>query len=279
MESKDEFKKLIDSIEDKTIIEKYYNSLKTLQEGKPDVWAERDVLKAEVTKLKQEKEKFFSVVSFWLGSPLNSLKTLSTMLAGDTSMDKGMMLEFVKHLHSQIIKIHKLMGNLITWSDMEVNNFTFQPSTFSLKSIAEEVIKENLEHAQKKGIDLQNSVSEDIKVEADQEALKKVMDNLVQNSVKFTTKDGKVEILAENEGDKVKITVKDTGIGMGKAKIAAIFNSERKNAQKGTANEDGFGIGMPLVKSLLALHQSTPEILSDRGAGCSVSFLVNKGKE
>lgn len=278
MEIKEDLKKLIDSIEDKAVIEKYYNSLKSLQENQSDIWAERDALKLEVGKLKQEKEKFFSVVSFWLGSPLNSLKTLSTMLASDTEMEKSMMLEFVKHLHNQILKIHKLMGNLITWSDMEVGNFTFQPSTFSLSSLVGEVIKENLEHAQKKGISIENKVNEEVKVEADKDALRKIIDNLVVNSIKFTTKDGKVEIMSENEGEKVKITVKDTGIGMGKAKIAAIFNPERKSTQKGTANEDGFGIGMPLVKSLLALHQSVPEIISDRGAGCSISFLINKGK-
>ncbi|MCS6832606.1 MAG: HAMP domain-containing histidine kinase, partial [Flammeovirgaceae bacterium] len=267
---------LIDTIEDGAVLSKYHASLESFCQGNSDVFAEKEQLKQEIAKLKQEKEKFFSVVSFWLGSPLNSLKMLSTMLTNDAAnMDKTMMLEFIKHLHTQILKLHQLMGNLITWADLEVNNFRFQPANVVLHKLVKDLLLNHQEHATKKGISLQQEIAEDICVVADEEALRKVIDNLLSNAIKFTTKGGKVEISAQKEGQKVKIRVKDTGIGMGKAKIAAIFNTERKSTQKGTANEEGFGIGMPLVKQLLKLHHTEVEIDSDRGAGCTVSFQLD----
>ncbi|MFT5618276.1 MAG: signal transduction histidine kinase [Arenicella sp.] len=267
---------LIDSIqqiEDEEALAQFAKSLKKLEtEGKNDL-ADLKTLKAERKELRAEKDKIYNILSFHLGSPLRTLQALSEMLLGDSErLDKQGVLEFNKHLNSQIEKLQDLMGNLIDWSSLEVRNFQQKETEFDLSELVEKVLAKHQSQFEKKQISLEIELEKDLKVNGDQEMIRKSIENLLTNSLKFTLKEGNATVSTKKENGKAVFSLTDSGIGMSGAKIANIFNPSRKATQKGTANELGLGMGLIVTKAYLQLHDSELTIESEQGKGTMVSF-------
>lgn len=238
---------------------------------------QEEALKAELEKLRAEKEKFFSIVAFWLGSPLNTMKMLAEMTqASFAPDDKSPGAEVARHLSLQAEKTHYLMANLIQWASLEVGNLTAQIKPVNMANVVKKLIGKHEAAAEKKGVALSHSVGLTEKVMADDKLLTVVLDNLLSNAVKFSRKTDscQLRISKTEDGTHALIEVADAGIGMGKAKLAKIFLPERQATQKGTANEEGFGLGLIVAKALLEQMGSTPEIVSQQGQGTTVSFRL-----
>lgn len=261
---------LLEQTSDPRLLQKTLAYLNGLRAGEDEVLK----LKEEVKSLREERDKIYTILSFWLGSPLNTLHMLSGMLTADIpTMDRDLIEETARHVDQQIRKLHDQMGNLIAWADHEVKNFAFHPETVALAALVSEISVGHQAHAQAKGIQWSNEVSDDLLVQADARMLRIILTNLLSNAVKFSKKGDTVQLIAEaTDHGTVRVTVRDTGIGMGAAKAANVFNPARKATQKGTANENGFGLGMPVVRAYLLLHGAQPAITCEQGKGVTVTF-------
>ncbi len=227
----------------------------------------------ELAGLKIQKEKFFSIVSYELGSPLNSLKSMADFLMMDVeAADNPFLLESAKMLMAQIEKLQQQMSNLIEWSNMEVKNYVFTCNTFAVREILETAVQLYEKQANTKSINLVYKPSKSILVSGDSRMLQLVVNNLVANAVKFCRKGDSIEISATVQDHEALIQIKDTGIGMGQAKIDNLFNVNRKATQKGTANENGYGLGLITCKVILDLHNTPLRVQSEQGKGSTFSF-------
>ncbi|TAD97380.1 MAG: sensor histidine kinase [Bacteroidetes bacterium] len=226
--------------------------------------------------LNAKSEKIAHIISYEFASPINSLKTISDLLLLDVeNIDDPMVQDSAKYLHDQIENLQKKIGNLLVFADLEVKNYDLKIESIELDSIISQIIRSYEKQALLKEVHLVNHILPKFKVMADKKMIFIVLNNLVQNAVKFSRKGDQVEVLLEKSVDSLKIIVKDSGIGMGKAKIASIFDPSRKPTQKGTASESGLSLGMVVVKSILELHQTTLAIESTQGKGTSVSFSLS----
>jgi len=231
------------------------------------------ILQAENLKLKAEKEKFFSIISLWLSSPLNNLKALSDMLLGQAdSMDKAGIMEFNKHLGTEINKLSGSMQNLIEWANLETGNFKINKTSFELDGLIEEAIDSIKVQALKKAIAIADFEPSGITIETDKKMLRLMVGNLLSNAVKFSRKDDTIKVEVSRSDSKTIIGVTDSGVGMGPAKLAAIFNTERKS-QPGTANEQGFGLGLVTNKKVIELLEGSIQIDSTPGKGTEAKLI------
>lgn len=249
--------------------------LKTLEQH-PNIAELIPQQKEEIEALNIEKEKLFNIAAFWLKSPLNSLEMLVNMLNDDFErLDKDSLKPFLGHIKNQVDQLQFSMRNFIEWSCIEVENYQFQPAEFDVSSVAKKVYEKMFAHAEKKGIVLKNNLSDNSLAVGDEKMITLVLFNLVENALKFSMKDAVVELSYHlTDDNKALISVKDTGIGMGKAKQKGVFNIARKAPQKGTANENGFGLGLVVSKALLDLHDTAFTIESERGKGTDISFTL-----
>jgi signal transduction histidine kinase len=274
----EEAKALIAQINDEASLALYIRSLRRLVSGEGNDLGKLSALKEEHQQIRTELDKFYEIVSYHLGSPLNGLRSLSGMLVLDAAKLEGTqakpIVELSKHLDAQVVKLHDAMGNLITWADKCVKNYTFQPKPVDLASLLPKVFEQFEAQANRKRIAVELSLSGVLLVEADEKMLMRALGNLVSNAVKFTQPEGKVQIEAQEIKGGVWVCVSDTGIGMGKAKLANVFNPERKSTQRGTANEMGLGLGLIVSKGLLDLHGASLLIESEQGKGTKASFSL-----
>ncbi|HUO13159.1 MAG TPA: ATP-binding protein, partial [Caulobacteraceae bacterium] len=115
-------------------------------------------------------------------------------------------------------------------------------------------------------------------VEGDYRALKQVLLNLLSNAVKFTPRGGRVVLKAEGRrdtmGERVKVSVRDTGIGIAAQDLARLARPFEQIESQQSKTQQGTGLGLALSKSLVEMHGGVLEIESQPGVGTTVSFLL-----
>jgi len=252
------------------------NLIRELREPKePNIFEEINQLKEDKKLLEQKINKLTSAVSYELGSPLNSLKSMADLLMLDMdNLEDKMLVSTGQYLYAQIEALQARMQNLIAWSNLETENFVFNPKTLQAKSIIEKSFQSQIDLARKKSLQIQINCDEKQTIQADEAMLGIVLNNLISNAIKFCRKGDFVHISALPNGEnQIQIMVKDKGIGMGRAKLKKVFDLGR-TPQRGTANEQGLGLGLVTVRRLLELHETELKIESKRGGGASFSFLL-----
>jgi two-component system, sensor histidine kinase and response regulator len=277
--------KLIEQIrqsEQEALLKKMSEELDKIQEGQKNtsVFDELAAAHKVISELKEKSEKFASIISYELGSPLNSLKSMSDLLMLDIAETNNPMLnDTANYMANQIDALQQKMANLIEWTSLEVGNFSLKKELFSLQEMLETIWESYSKTAAAKGIILKPLPITAACVYADPKMIKVVLNNLINNAVKFCRKTDRIEVFLEETEETWQMTIQDSGIGIGSAKMQHIFNVGRKSTQRGTANEAGLGLGLVTTKALLQLHQTDLQLVSDRGKGLKATFVLPKKEE
>jgi CheY-like chemotaxis protein/anti-sigma regulatory factor (Ser/Thr protein kinase) len=126
--------------------------------------------------------------------------------------------------------------------------------------------------ALKKNISMKFDVESEIFVQADRIRLKQIIFNLVSNAIKFTPKDGSIKVLARIEGDSLRVSVSDTGIGISKESQELLFQPFRQVDSTISRKYEGTGLGLVLVRKFVELHGGKIWVESEPGKGTTFIF-------
>jgi two-component system, sensor histidine kinase and response regulator len=228
----------------------------------------------QLRELNRIKDQTFSVIAHDLRSPLGSLKNVIDVL--DPKVIDSDELAFMKaSLSAQYENVDKALENLLEWSSDQFAGAAPAKAVIRLQALAEEMRQLYAPLAAAKAIDLSNLVPPDIDVLADPNQLRLVLRNLVNNAIKFTPSQGKVEILAKSvlEGQ-VEVSVQDTGVGIKPERIERLFKFDRQYSTKGTKNELGTGLGLLLCKEFVEKNNGQIWAKSAVGQGSSFNFTL-----
>jgi signal transduction histidine kinase len=130
--------------------------------------------------------------------------------------------------------------------------------------------------AQEKGIELIHDIENDIWIFADFYMINTVIRNLISNALKFTPKNGRIEVGAYLD-ENVNIFVKDDGVGMSKSAQEKIFRIDQHHSTLGTENEQGTGLGLILCKELIEKNNGSIKVESEEGKGATFLISIPKG--
>ncbi|MGE5500096.1 MAG: sensor histidine kinase [Syntrophothermus sp.] len=133
--------------------------------------------------------------------------------------------------------------------------------------------------AKNKNISLEYSFDRSFYVIADRNMLGTIIRNLISNSIKFTNEGGSVSLNINERGDYTEIAISDTGVGMGKEKIDNLFKIGQKVSTKGTANEEGTGLGLLLCKEMVEKQNGIIRAESYPGKGTTFYFTLPRASE
>ena len=233
--------------------------------------------KAETTN--NLKDAFIANISHEIRTPLNGIMGLTGLIRDNFAYKIG---KDDEHLFEEIDKasnrIIRTFDMIVNYSRLQIGDFTVLRKKLDVPSICNNVVKEYAAEAQKKSLNLkfQNNCG-DIILFADEFSINLAVSNLIDNAVKFT-QSGFIDIMLNKEinGD-VILSVTDSGIGMDDGYLEKIFEPYNQ-AQTGYGRaSDGIGLGLSLVKKVLALNNATISVTSIKGAGSS--FSINFSKE
>ena len=131
-----------------------------------------------------------------------------------------------------------------------------------------------IESANKKEIEINYDIPEDLKVYADENMLGGILRNLASNAVKFTPKGGKVTISAKSLDHTVECSLRDTGIGMNRQMKENLFNMDVNTSRKGTEKEPSNGLGLILCNEFVEKHGGKLWVESEEGKGSTFYFTI-----
>jgi len=232
----------------------------------------------EIIKNEKFKNDFFVNLSHELRTPLNII--LGTLQLTDMFLEKNhanikvSMSRHVNTIRKNSYSLLKVVNNLIDTSKIESGQYRLNFENLDIVYLIEELILSIREYASQRNIGLvfDTDVEEKI-VGCDPVEVERIILNLVSNAIKFTPEGGNILITIFDEDEKVKISVKDDGIGIPKDKQELIFKRFGQANNGYTSNIQSSGIGLSLVKSLIEMHDGTIEVISEEDKGSE--FIIN----
>jgi signal transduction histidine kinase len=229
---------------------------------------------SELEQLNQVKDKFFSIISHDLRSPINALAGLMDLL------DKGAIEPHelpvaIKELRTRFNHTRSLMNNLLDWTVLQMDKMSLQAGSVELKNIVNENI-ELLGSIQNKKIKMVNTVPGNAIGYADSNTINLVIRNLLTNAIKFTNDGGEITIAAEAKGNEWVVSVRDNGIGMSDEIQKKLFDKINPYSTRGTANEKGTGLGLILCKEFVEKNGGRIWVESKENSGSTFWFTLPK---
>lgn len=229
----------------------------------------------ELKDLNATKDKLFSIIAHDLRSPFTGIQGFSELLLTNLNeFDISETKKFIEHINQSAVSTLDLLDKLLEWAQNQTGQISFNPTNLSFKPIVIEILGILKSSAKFKNISL-NFIESDINVVyADQNMLKTILRNLIQNAIKFTNTNGRIDIFSEKKSGYVEITVSDDGIGMNEYTKEKIFEVDKKKTMTGTDDERGIGLGLVICNEFVKKHGGIIRVESELGKGSKFIFTL-----
>jgi PAS domain S-box-containing protein len=231
--------------------------------------------------LEQMKSNFLSVVSHELKTPLHSIKGfVDIILMGKTGGINELQQDFLTTVREQTDQLQNLISELLEFSRLESGQIKLHVEEISLAGIADRVVEKLSPQAQEAQIALVSRLPDDFaSVEADLTRMEQVLTNLVDNAVKFTPAGGQIVIAGEDMGDRVLVSVADTGIGIPLAEREKIFERFYQVDSGAARPYRGTGLGLSICKHIVEHHRGRIWVEGAEPQGSIFKFVLPKRLE
>lgn len=237
----------------------------------------RDITKeVEVDRMKSE---FVSTVSHELRTPMTSIKGYVDLLlmgaAGEVSHSQLHYLDVIKR-NAERLKI--LVDDLLDISRIETGRTALKIQPVNVHQLVEDTMSE-LVRGRLEQVDKEIQVMTDLApslplVSGDPEKVTRVLTNLVDNAINYTPEGGEVQISARADDSFVRISVRDTGIGISKVEQERIFDRFYRSEDEKVQAVPGTGLGLAIVRSLVEMHGGHLDLESEPGMGSTFTFSL-----
>lgn len=228
----------------------------------------------ELEILNSTKDKFFSIIAHDLRNPIAGFVSISDILETDydriSDHEKKSLLSQMNNSSKNLIA---LLENLLTWARLSSNKIEIVRSKSTLSELVRSAVNPYEHWAKSKRVNLKVDIKDDKKIETDPFIFQTVVGNLVNNAIKFSNSGDTVIISTVADNSRIKLSVKDNGVGIPEHRLKNIFGFDNKKTTKGTMNESGTGLGLVLVKELSDKMNWTIEVYSKPQMGSE--FIVN----
>lgn len=229
----------------------------------------------EEYKTDQLKNQYLSIVAHELRTPLTGIKTFSTMMSkGTLGPLNDRQKRVVESIREQSLRLEHQIDKLINIGHLDSSDYERDLEVFEVRELVEAAVAPFLQVAEERGIRFSHGSPQGVYLQADKADLKRALQALIENAVKFTTSGGstRVEATATQEG--VLFEVRDTGIGIDPRYHRRIFEKFFQVEDPLTRHHGGAGLGLFVAHGVLEAHGSVIQVESELGRGSCFSFCL-----
>ncbi|HLB72208.1 MAG TPA: ATP-binding protein, partial [Candidatus Methanoperedens sp.] len=231
----------------------------------------------ELKKLDELKSEFLSLVSHELKTPLSSMRISAEYLESEADADPAIQKEMLAIILRNIDRQTRLINDILDLSKIEAGKTELRLEHVDIGEIANVSVDNIRQIALKKNITVSADVPEELSpVLADREKLIIVLNNLLDNALKFTPEGGSINISAREMDSSVELSIKDTGIGIEKEKLDKIFDKFYQVDSTSRRKIGGCGLGLSISSGIIKAHDSAIHVKSEPGKGTTFSFSLKK---
>jgi signal transduction histidine kinase len=242
------------------------------------VVSELETRNREVERATRMKTEFLARMSHELRTPLNAIVGYSDLLGEQAAGPLPPTYQrFVANIQEGARHLLHMVNDLLDLSKIEAGRIDLNREAFQPAGALEEVLSVITPLAQIKNIAIENQLPPGANITADRTRFKQILYNLLSNAVKFTPENGRVWIAECGRGNTACFSVGDTGIGIPRAEIEAIFDEFHQVGAPPGAAKEGTGLGLAITRRLVDLHGGTIWVESAPGQGSRFFFSLGPG--
>lgn len=231
-------------------------------------------MRGEAERASRAKDEFLAVVSHELRSPLNALTGWSHVLSSMTSPDPLLVMRGTQAIKRNVAHQARLIDDLLDTSRIISGKLEIEHRIVNFVDVVYAALELSRDSAKAKRIDLRFTPEQPVlTVVGDPGRLQQVIINLLSNAIKFTPEKGQVNIALYRQGNRIKLSVADTGIGIDPDFLPHVFNRFSQADSSTIRRYRGLGIGLALVRYLVELHGGTASAASP-GSGHGATFTI-----
>ena len=228
----------------------------------------------------ENRKELISNISHDLKTPITAIKGYTEGIMDGVPDSPEKMEKYIQTIHNKAIDVDKLIDELFLFSKLDLKREPFNFEKVEITSYLQHTTEELMLDLNKIDIRAEFEPNHDqpLTVIADREKLKRVMNNIIDNSVKYMDKSpGKIRINLLNDTDSITIGIKDNGQGISQEALSLIFDRFYRADPSRNSAIQGSGLGLAIARRIVEEHGGTMWAESEEGVGTSIFFTLKKG--
>ncbi|WP_047980297.1 sensor histidine kinase [Ornithinibacillus contaminans] len=227
---------------------------------------------AEIEKIDAMRADFVSNVSHEIQSPLTSIKGFTKAIMDDV-IPKEHQQEYLTIIYQEIERMSRLSDNLLRIASLDSEHHPYHPTSYRLDEQLRKSVLTTEPQWHKKNITV-NLDLEPVEIFADKDLMEQVWLNLLTNAIKYTDNGGTIDVALRISTSRIRVLVKDNGIGIPKEAIGKLFGRFYKVDRSRNRSIDGNGLGLSIVKKILTIHRYSIDVESEEGEGSCFTVKI-----
>ena len=227
----------------------------------------------------KESKELISNISHDLKTPITAIKGYAEGLMEGVASSPEKRDKYIRTIYNKANDMDRLINELTFYSKIDTNKIPYTFSKINVANYFRDCVEEVGLELEARGIELGyfKFVDEDVMVIADAEQMKRVINNIIGNSLKYMDKKhGIINIRILDVGDFVQIEIEDNGKGIGQKELPYIFDRFYRTDSSRNSSKGGSGIGLSIVKKIIEDHGGKIWATSKEGIGTEIHFVLRK---
>ena len=236
---------------------------KLVEKEREELLEREQILRHEAESANRAKDEFLAVLSHELRTPLNAMFGWTHMLKMN-NLNLTQTQKAIEVINRNLQLQNALIEDLLDVSRIISGKMQLESETVSLVSIIQSTLDANRPIAEKQGVQIQSQLDALAdEIYGDQHRLQQIINNLLTNAIKFTPTGGTATVELKRVGNKAKLSVVDSGIGIEPGLLPHIFDRFKQADASSKRKYGGLGLGLTIVKNLVELHGGSVEAYSE----------------
>lgn len=244
-------------------------------------WAEDQ--RRELDKYKtwaEYRRNFVGDISHELKTPIFNIQGYIESLLEGGLQDPNVNISFLQRASTNVDRLQTIVQDLEAISRLESGEVVLEMQTFDIKDLVQEVFDDLEMKAKENKVEMifKDGAANGFKVRADRERIRQVLNNLVNNSIKYGIENGVSKVAFYDMDKNILVEVADNGIGIPKQHLNHVFDRFYRVDKSRSRRRGGSGLGLSIVKHIVESHKQTINVRSTPGLGSTFGFTLEKAK-
>lgn len=226
--------------------------------------------------LSMRQAGFLANVTHELKTPLAVMQAAGENISDGRVTEPERLKKYGGHIYDESIRLRKMIEKLLDVAKYDAGQSLVNRTPQNLKTLIDTYLEENKEFIHEKGFDLEYDTENAINFEilADSDSIETILNNLIENAIKYSSNKKKIIIKLFEDESRIKLTVRDHGLGIQKSELKNIFKKFYRVEESLVAKTKGHGLGLSIVRNLIILNEGDISVDSEYGKGTTftVSF-------